>query len=219
MMVSQQNQQDAIVLWNYHNISKKLSSINNSIIIGFGSYDLRVAEHCAMLFNLGTNNRIIFTGKNGNWTTDLWGQDCIEAELFAKHVEVLVSKENIILEKEARNLGENILFSKKIIDTLDLKFEKIILVTKPNTTRRAYATTLALCPDLEGNLHISSPDYDLDNISPVISENNIISELVGDIERIIAYPQKGFQISQEAPAEVIDAYLRLKKHGYTEHCL
>jgi hypothetical protein len=57
MMVSQQNQQDAIVLWNYHNISKKLSSINNSIIIGFGSYDLRVAEHCAMLFNLGTNNR------------------------------------------------------------------------------------------------------------------------------------------------------------------
>lgn len=219
MMVSQQNQQDAIVLWNYHNISKKLSSINNSIIIGFGSYDLRVAEHCAMLFNLGTNNRIIFTGKNGNWTTDLWGQDCIEAELFAKHVEALVSKENINLEREARNLGENVLFSKKMIDTLGLKFENIILVTKPNTTRRAYATTLALCPDLESNLHISSPDYDLDNISPVISVNNIISELVGDIERIIDYPQKGFQISQEVPAEVIDAYLRLKKHGYTEHCL
>lgn len=219
MKISAQNRQDAIVLWNYHNISKKLSSVNNSIIIGFGSYDLRVAEHCAMLFNLGTNNRIIFTGKNGNWTTDLWGQDCIEAELFARHVEALAPKENIILEREARNLGENILFSKKIIDTLGLKFESIILVTKPNTTRRAYATTLALCPELESNLHISSPDYDLDNISTVISENNIISELVGDIERIIAYPQKGFQISQEVPAEVINAYLRLKKHGYTEHCL
>lgn len=219
MMVSQQNQQDAIVLWNYHNISRKLSSVNNSIIIGFGSYDLRVAEHCAMLFNLGKNNWIIFTGKNGNWTTDLWGQDCIEAELFARHVEALAPEENIILEKEARNLGENILFSRKIIDTLGLKFENIILVTKPNTTRRAYATTLVLCPDLESNLHISSPDYDLDNISPVISVNNIISELVGDIERIIAYPQKGFQISQEVPVEVIDAYLRLKKHGYTEHCL
>lgn len=219
MKISAQNQQDALLLWNYHNISRKLSSVNNSIIIGFGSYDLRVAEHCAMLFNLGTNNRIIFTGKNGNWTVDLWGHDCIEAELFAEHVETLVPKENILLEKEARNLGENVLFSKKIIDTLGLKFENIILVTKPNTTRRAYATALALYPEIEGKLHISSPDYNLNNISPVISEKNVISELVGDLERIIVYPQKGFQINQEVPKEVINAYLRLKKHGYTEHCL
>lgn len=219
MKFSLQNRQDAQILWNYHNISEKLSHVNSSIIIGFGSYDLRVAEHCANLFNLGIGNKIIFTGKNGNWTIDLWGNDCIEAELFAEHVKETISKENLILEKNARNLGENILFSKKIIDKLNLEFESIILVTKPNTTRRAYATGLAVWPAIENNLHVSSPDYNFDNTSPVISEENIISELVGDLERIIVYPQKGFQINQKIPKPIIDAYIRLRNEGYTNHCL
>ncbi len=219
MKISLQNRQDALILWNYHNISKKLPDVNNSIIIGLGSYDLRVAEHCANLFNLGSGNKIIFSGKNGNWTVDLWGNGCIEAELFAEHVKEMVSNEKLILEREACNLGENILFSKKIIDKLNLEFKNIILVTKPNTTRRAYATALALWSEIENNLHISSPDYNLDNISPVISEESIISELVGDLERIIIYPEKGFQINQETPKPIIDAYIRLRNDGYTEHCL
>lgn len=219
MQISEKNLQDALVLWQYHNIGSDLLRIDNSIIIGLGSYELRVADFCARLFNSGTGNRIIFTGKNGNWTTDLWGNQCVEAEIFANRVKPLIPDKDIILEKEARNIGENILFSRRLIKEANLKYDNIILVTKPNTTRRAYATTLALWSEIEDQLLITSPNYNFDNISLHITTESIISELVGDLERIIVYPDKGFQIPQVIPEQVIEAYNRLRNHGFTTHCL
>lgn len=38
--------------------------------------------------------------------------------------------------------------------------------------------------------------------------------LVGDFQRIIEYPARGFAIAQDVPADVTDAYQRLIAAGY-----
>jgi hypothetical protein len=42
----------------------------------------------------------------------------------------------------------------------------------------------------------------------------VISIMVGDLQRIRVYPEKGFQIPQEIPADVWDAYEELVAAGY-----
>ena len=41
--------------------------------------------------------------------------------------------------------------------------------------------------------------------------------MVGDTQRINVYPHKGYQIEQEIPEDVWNAYQELAKRGYTRH--
>ena len=41
--------------------------------------------------------------------------------------------------------------------------------------------------------------------------------MAGDLQRIKLYAQKGFQIPQEIPINVWDAYEKLVETGYTKH--
>jgi hypothetical protein len=47
----------------------------------------------------------------------------------------------------------------------------------------------------------------------------VINIMVGDLERIKFYPEKGFQIFQEIPADVWDAYLQLRVQGFEKHLM
>lgn len=219
-MVSDLDIIDAEVLWNYHCIKDFVESASNTVIIGLGSYDTRVAEHCASLYLSGQNNKIIFSGNRGNWTNELYDDNVTEAKLFADiAIKLGVESSSIILEDKSTNIGENIKFS--IGNNLDIisNVDNIIVVTKPNTLRRAYATFNAIYPELSHKLLLSAPNYNLINHSPLLSLDSIISELGGDIERIIFYPDMGFQVPQDVPLNVIKSYIRLKHRGYVEHCL
>lgn len=207
---------NAEILWNYHcYLSPIEQGIQNRIVLGLGSYDLRVTDYCAELYLNKFVDKILFTGKSGNWTVGRYNKT--EAEIFAdRAIELGVPKEDILLEKHATNIGENIRLSKIILEESKLPITEVILVTKPNTTRRAYATFMVYWPSMK--VTMSAPAVKFNN--PAINQtlNDIIHEVVGDIERIIAYPEKGFQIAQEIPAEVIAAYKTLYKNGYTNHC-
>ncbi|MDF1755997.1 MAG: ElyC/SanA/YdcF family protein [Verrucomicrobiales bacterium] len=69
----------AEILWNYHRIFDK--PVKSDVIIGLGSYDTRVAGHCARLLSEGWAPLIIFTGAEGNFTRGKWEKT--EAETFA----------------------------------------------------------------------------------------------------------------------------------------
>jgi hypothetical protein len=209
--------QDAEILWNYHNRVDLIEKSNSekTAIIGLGSYDLRVATHCANLYLQGYGKRLLFSGKSGNWTLGRW--TLTEAEIFAsKAAELGVSIEEILLEKEATNIGDNILKSKNMLHLVFPDVEKIILVTKPNTTRRAYATFMVHWPQM--NLMLSAPDLRFNELAEGQQTDDLINELVGDIDRIINYPDKGYQIQQQIPDAVHQAYERLRNSGFIKHC-
>jgi hypothetical protein len=57
--------------------------------------------------------------------------------------------------------------------------------------------------------------YSNDALSP----DDVISIMVGDLQRIREYPARGFQIPQDIPADVWDAYQQLVRAGYDRHLM
>ena len=60
---------------------------------------------------------------------------------------------------------------------------------------------------------IAFDDYANEEIPP----ERVINIMVGDLQRIKIYPAKGFQVPQDIPAEVWQAYERLVALGFNKH--
>ncbi|MBX9866284.1 MAG: YdcF family protein [Burkholderiales bacterium] len=216
-MLSQEILTNGLILWNYHcRIDRlELAPQRERIILGLGSYDLNVADYCAALYLQGYAQKLMFSGKSGNWTQGRW--DKTEAEIFAERANVLaVPLSEIILEKAATNLGENIRYSRAIIEQILPSLSEVILVAKPNTTRRAYATFMANWPQIP--VRVLAPKREFDDSLVGHSQEDLIHELVGDTQRIIDYPQRGFQIPQDIPENVLQAFEFLYQAGFVQHC-
>ncbi len=202
--------QAARTLWDFHLIYDELSKAD--LIIGLGSYDLRVADRCAELFHQGLAGRILFTGKSGNWTDGLYGGT--EAEAFAARAKELdVPDDAILIEPQATNIGENIRFSRAMAGD---EAQRIVIVTKPQTQRRAYATVRAQWPDVEALVTAPLTRFEHQPTEAYPLEK-LVHEMVGDLQRMIDYPAKGYQIAQSIPASVADAFDFLVKEGYHHH--
>lgn len=202
-------------LWDYHYINDDLERAD--CILGLGSYDLRVATRCADLYLKNLAPFIIFSGGLGNWTKGLW--DKPEAEIFKEHIlSSGISASAIRTESKSTNISENIKFSRQLISELKLNPKKIILVTKPNTTRRAYATFKKVWPEVD--LIVTSPVLQF-NTQPgmYVTKYNLINEMVGDLQRIKVYSELGYQIPQQIPNDVWLAYEQLVALKYDKHLI
>ena len=209
----------AKILWNYHKLDQELKK--SDIILGFGSHDLNVAKRCAQLFLQGYGDKIIFTGGFGRITKNLWNMT--EAEKFAQiAIEMGVPKNKIIIENEASNTGENINKSKNILNKLNLSPNSFLIVDKPYRERRTFATIKKQWPEID--FTITSPQHSYDEYYEFyshgeISTDEFISIMVGDLQRIDLYGKNGFQIEQEIPSEVWNAFIKLISLGYNTHLL
>ena len=52
-----------------------------------------------------------------------------------------------------------------------------------------------------------------------LSPDDVVSIMVGDLQRIRLYPEKGFQIHQDIPDDVWGAYEELVSAGYDKHLI
>jgi hypothetical protein len=52
-----------------------------------------------------------------------------------------------------------------------------------------------------------------------LSPDDVVSIMVGDLQRIRVYEEKGFQIHQDIPQDVWRAYEELVKAGYDKHLI
>ena len=55
--------------------------------------------------------------------------------------------------------------------------------------------------------------------SAEITQHELISLMVGELQRIDLYSQKGFTIPQEIPNSVWQAFEKLVEAGFTEHII
>jgi uncharacterized SAM-binding protein YcdF (DUF218 family) len=209
----------AKILWDYHHLYQELAPAD--IILCFTSFDLSVPKYVAELYKRGFAPEILVSGKNaiaGFQSTD-WGMT--EAEKFAEvMVENGVPREKIILETEGMNSGENVRNSYELLKKLHKIPKRIILVQKPTMERRTYATFKNFWPEKEYQFMVSSPQYSYEEyVGPIIDRETIINIMVGDLQRIKLYPAMGFQVPQEIPAEVWDAYEKLVAAGYDKHLI
>jgi DUF218 domain len=204
----------AQILWDYHHLNGPLEK--SDCIVGLGSYDLRVAERCADLYHDRWAPLIVFSGQLGNWTKRMW--DRSEAEIFAEHAVARgVPADKIKLETKSTNIGENVRFTRELLQAHGVLARSITMVSKPSTERRMWATCQKIWPEMR--IFFTSPQLDFAEQSRGGIQEGLIHEMVGDIQRMKAYPALGFQIPQEIPAGVWDAYEKLVSMGFDKHLI
>ena len=201
-------------VWNYHQLHHQLSQAD--VILVLCSHDKRVAERGAQLFLDGWAPLLIFSGGLGLITKQLWQEP--EADQFARiAIDMGVPRDRILIENRSTNTGENVQFTKALITRGGLDLQRFIVVQKPYMERRSYATFKKVWPEKE--LIVTSPRTTLDEYlnhysNESLSTADVISIMVGDLQRIRLYPAQGFQIAQEIPDEVWQAYEALVAAGY-----
>src|SRR5258708_5962239 len=200
-------------VWNYHRMGHSLEKADAILVLC--SHDEVVAERGAQLFLDGWAPLLIFSGGLGSITRNMWIEP--EADRFANiAVGMGVPKEKIIIENQSTNTGENIRFTKQILATMQIDLRRLIVVQKPYMERRAYATTCKFWPEVE--LRVTSPqmtfaEYLSNYSNHKLTPDDVVGIMVGDLQRLRLYPEKGFQIHQEIPNEVWAAYEELVKAG------
>jgi len=182
---------------------------------------LRVAERASQLYLDGWAPLLIFSGGLGNLTQGVFTKP--EADLFLEvALNMGVPKEHIIVENKSTNTGENIRFTYQILQDKNIALKKMILVQKPYMERRTYATFKKQWPDAENvEIIVTSPKLDYDEyFTTEIPKQLVLNTMIGDLQRVREYPKKGFQIYQEIPDDIWEAYTTLvNEYGYSDSIL
>ncbi len=204
----------AQVLWDYHQLHH--DPVRSDAILVLCSHDLRVAERGAQLFLEGRAPLLIFSGGLGSITRALMTSP--EADQFAAIARQLgVPADRIVIENKSTNTGENVQFTRALLEARGLSIHSFIVVQKPYMERRSYATFRKVWPEPE--VRVTSPQVSMDEYlrgysHGSLSAHDVISIMVGDLQRIRVYAERGFQIPQEIPDHVWAAYEELVRAGY-----
>ena len=204
----------AQVLWDYHQLHHDL--VPSDAILVLCSHDLRVAERGAHLFLEGLAPLLIFSGGLGSITRALMTSP--EADQFAAIArQIGVPAERIVIENKSTNTGENVRLTRALLEARGLSIHSFIVVQKPYMERRSYATFRKVWP--EPAVRVTSPQVSMDEYlrgysHGSLSPHDVISIMVGDLQRIRLYAERGFQIPQEIPDDVWAAYEELVRAGF-----
>ena len=206
---------DARLIWDYHHVHHTLAPAD--VIIVLGSHDTRVAERGAEVFLAGWAPLIVFSGNLGALTSEIWTRP--EAEIFAEVAEKRgVPRERMLLEPRATHTGENVSFSRDLLAARGIHPHRVIAVQKPYMERRTLATFGQRWPEVE--VIVTSPQISFDDYPrPDISRDDVIHIMLGDLQRLAVYADKGWSTRQDLPADVLAAFERLVRAGYTRRLL
>jgi uncharacterized SAM-binding protein YcdF (DUF218 family) len=202
-------------IWDYHHLNHRLEK--SDVILVLGSNDLRVAEYAAELYFQGWAPLIVFSGNAGALTRERFNKP--EAELFAEVALRRGAPESaMLIEAESTNSGENVIFSRRLLESKGIDPDSLILVQKPYMERRAYATFMNFWPGkkvLAASPPIPFSEYPTEDLP----RDLVINIMLGDLQRIRIYPDRGFQIPQEIPDDIWRAFEKLVELGYDKHLI
>jgi uncharacterized SAM-binding protein YcdF (DUF218 family) len=208
--ISDQERSDALLLWEYHRLGHELRQCDAAI--GLGSHDLGVATYTAELYHRGLFPVVVFTGGSTRTTRDRFPRG--EAVHYREHALELGAPDTAILvDPDATNTGANITNSRALLEAAGYQPAKVMLISKPYAERRSYATVRKLWPRVDvicASMPIEFDEY----VQTIGDERLVIDMMIGDMQRIIEYPARGFTIPQDVPFEVVAAYERLHAVGF-----
>jgi uncharacterized SAM-binding protein YcdF (DUF218 family) len=204
-------------IWDYHQLKHQLEKAD--VILVLCSHDRKVAARGAELFLDQWAPLLIFSGGLGSITRNIWTEP--EADQFARiAIELGVPKDRILIENRSTNTGENIRFTREMLNGLTIDPQSFILVQKPYMERRSFATFRKLWP--EKSVRVTSPQVTFDEYLDSYAElsaKDVVGIMVGDLQRIRVYAERGFQIPQEIPGDVWCAYEELVRDGYDHYLI
>jgi uncharacterized SAM-binding protein YcdF (DUF218 family) len=213
--ISDQERRDALLLWEYHRLCHELRQCDAAI--GLGSHDLGVATYTAELYHRGLFPVVVFTGGSSRTTRDRCPRG--EAVHYREHaLELGVPDTAILVDPDATNTGANITNSRALLEAAGYQPGTILLISKPYAERRSYATARKLWPEVDVICASMPIEFDA-YVQSIGDEGLVIDMMIGDMQRIIEYPARGFTIPQDVPSEVVAAYERLHAVGFVSRAV
>ena len=204
-------------LWNYMRSNQKIEK--SDCIIGLGCEDLNIAKVAVDLYFKGYADKIIFSGGLGKVTKGRWNEP--EANKFAKYaIEKGVPKEKIYIENKSTNTGDNFRYTKELIKQEGLNIKTCIVVCKPYVEKRVEATLKKIMPECKGivtSQNIEFEQYCNQYENEIGNKNEVIEDLVGSVERMKVFAERGWQAQMDIPNTVWQAYEDLVKMGYDKY--
>ena len=197
-----------------------------SLIMALGSNDPRVADRAADLYLEGRAPFLLFSGGVGALTEGQYG-GLSEAAYFAQlAIARGVPASAILVEGASTNTGENIRFSRALLEQRGVKLEHLILVQKPFMERRTLATFLAQwgTPPMPA-FSVTSPRIPLQEYplkgAHRLGLRDVVEVMCGDMQRIAVYPTRvpPFQVWQSIPEVAWLALKKLVREGFGSHML
>lgn len=208
--VTDDDRADAEILWRYHRLGHDLEPCD--LGLGLGSHDPVVADTAAGLYRRGLFPLLLFSGRINPTFPDRFPRG--EAAHFAERAMAHgVPAGSIRREPHAANTGENIRYSRALLQAEGRSPATVLLISLPYMERRAYATCRKQWPEITPRCageQIAFPDY----LARIGDDRLILDHLVGNTQRIVRYPQRGFAIEQPMPPDVATACARLLARGF-----
>ncbi len=202
------------ILWDYLCLNREVKQAD--VIVGFGSFDDNVARRSAELYLQGYAMKVLFTGGLGRCTEGLFSQP--EAMRFRDvAVSLGVPERDILLEDRSQNTKENILFTRRLLEETGTPHASILGVHKPYMERRIAAAMGVYWPEQSFAVtspRMTIPEYLREAGRQGMTEEDAVSVIVGDFQRIDLYAKKGFQLPQQIPQAAWNAYDSLVSMGY-----
>lgn len=202
------------VIWDFMKLNQPIEPCD--IIFACGCANMDIPIKCVELFKNGYGKKILFSGGFGKITKGKFQKT--EAEIYRDiAISEGISESDIFIENQSTNTGDNFRFSKPILEKNNVC--SMLIVHFATSERRTLATAQAILPNLR--MMITSPDLTFSEFLSRFQQQvdyfyREVSLLVGDIQRMIIYPQFGWQKAVEIPTSVIQSYYFLKEKGFTQ---
>jgi uncharacterized SAM-binding protein YcdF (DUF218 family) len=205
----------ARTLWNYNILGETVEPVDAAIVLG--SHDLRVADYAVHLYGIGVAPIFVFSGGSAPATRGFYtGTEA--AAFVARAIDLGMPQEVALLEERAKNTAENLQFSVEVLREHNADPSTLLLIQKPYMERRSRATADVVLPGIR--VICTSPPIAFENYpSEAVTFDHFVNTMVGDTQRIMVYPEKGFMSPQAVPEAVSRAYNFLVDAGYTRRLL
>lgn len=185
-------------------------------IIGFGVFDLGLPRFCGELYTRGIAPFIIFTGGLGAGTGSLGGPeaDAWREALRASHPDI--PEEHILTENRSTNTAENIAFTAELLRetrpsiAFGAGIRTAVIVASPSRLRRVRLAMCKLQPAVRVIRQLPPVDFDAEHALYARNGVDYLAHLTGELDRLVAYPKRGWIAPEPLPPEIAAAHAALR---------
>ncbi|MBI2511854.1 MAG: YdcF family protein [Opitutae bacterium] len=185
------------------------------VVLGLGHFDREIPRLCAELVRAGRGRWIVFSGGVGAGSGDFGQPEALEFRDEVRRGWPELEARIAVLETRSTNTGENLAFATTALADArpDLYpgsgMRTALVVATPCRLRRALATVRRHWPEVR--VAGVRPERTLAEEEALYARQGLTlrAQIVGEIERLVAYPARGFIVPVEMPADVRAAARRL----------
>lgn len=207
----------AQMLWDFMSLRQPCTAAD--AILCLGSNDIQVPRVGARLWQEKWAPYLIMSGglaHQHDLAATGWSQP--EADVFSREARHAgVPRDAILCERAARHTGDNFRLTRCLAEESGIMVSgRLIIVAKPYMTRRAQATAEMAWPEVETIVQCEDVEL-ISYLHRWQDPQRILHLMVGDMQRIMVYPERGFQRRQPIPEDVRLAQEALIAQGFDRH--